>query len=486
MPKPRQVAIIGAGLSGLSLAAWLQLDHSTEVEATVFEASDKVGGVIQTEIIETEGVGRFVVDHGADMFATQPAGALHLCQRMGVEHRLQRPRPDGRGAMVARGDRLVPIPDGFVLMRPTKLLSMVTTPLLSPSAKWRILRERWVQPRDSALQDESVGSFVRRRLGAEVLDRLVAPLVAGIYTADVERLSMAATMQPLWKMESEAGSLAAATLQRKRTGEDSTERNSSGARYEQFRAFPDGMRGLFDAMREQLPADRLRMQTRVDRIESVEQGFRLLLDNAPCEKTWDDVVIATPLAACAGLLRTLGLVDLSAAADQMQTIPRASTAIVVMAVREDHIARLPNTFGFVVPPREQRAVLAGSFASAKFAGRAPTGYVILRAFLGGVLQPEILDRGDGELIEIVRREMGDLIGMDQGKSLARLSPWQRVVRWNDAMPQYEVGHLAKAAEIQRAIDNVPGLHVHGNALHGVGIAPLVERSRRLATAMASK
>ncbi|WDQ17474.1 protoporphyrinogen oxidase [Rhodopirellula sp. P2] len=479
-----KIAIIGGGLSGLSTAAHLRLlaqkQNKPLPQITLFEAAERLGGVIHTEtLIDNQGR-TFVIDHGADMFATAPPAAIDLCEQLGVADQLLRPSPLGRGAMIARGNRLIPIPEGFVLMRPTKLGSMLTTPLLSLSGKFRLLRERFIPRRDESVTDESVGSFVRRRLGEECLDNIVAPLVAGIYTADVDRLSMAATMKPIWDMETHDGSLAKATLRRIRTGEDSTEQASSGARYEKFRAFPNGMMQWIDTLADFAGRENIRLNTAVRSIVPLpDHRYRLEIesvDHSQSSQEFDQVVVSTPAHVAAKLLQPLS----DEAASTLRSIPFASTAIVVMAVRRDCISRFPTTFGFVVPPQENRRMLAGSFASTKFPQRAPDDYVIVRAFVGGILQPEILERSDDEITEIVRAELGDLIGLDQTQSLEDIAAVVKVVRWNNAMPQYEVGHLDKVQQIRTAIQSIPGLHLNTNALGGVGIAPVIAASKQTA------
>ncbi len=262
-----RVAIVGGGLSGLATAVKLQLADPT-LDLTLFEAADRVGGVIHTE--QESG---FLIDLGADMFATKPSDALDLCRELGIADRLIEPELHGRGARIVHRGRLLPIPEGFVLMRATQLTPMLTTPLLSLSGKLRFLMERWIKspPRDQGAdlpEDESVGDFVRRRMGVEVLNRIVAPLTAGIYTADVNKLSMQATMGPIAEMERQYGSLAAATAARRRVGEDSVERASTGARYGQFRAFQGGMIELIRSLADFLPENTIRLATPVRSIHA--------------------------------------------------------------------------------------------------------------------------------------------------------------------------------------------------------------------------
>ena len=210
-----RIAIVGGGLSGLATAVKLHIADPS-LELSLFEAGDRVGGVIHTE--QEKG---FLIDLGADMFATKPSNALDLCRELGLEDRLIKPQQRGRGARIVFRGRLVPIPEGFVLMRATQWLPMLTTPLLSIPGKLRFLAERWIRPLGNEESDETVANFVRRRMGEQVLQRIVAPLTAGIYTADVEKLSMRATMKPIAEMERRYGSLAAATSARRRSGEDS-------------------------------------------------------------------------------------------------------------------------------------------------------------------------------------------------------------------------------------------------------------------------
>ncbi len=468
----RRIAIIGGGLSGLSTAVQLHLANPA-ANLTLYESSGRIGGVIDTETC-----GDFVIDCGADMFATKPAAALDLIRQLGVEDRLILPQVDGRGARIVHRGRLVDLPDGFVLMRATKRTPMLTTPLLSLTGKLRFFAERWIRPvtLDHETADISVADFVRHRMGDEVLDRIVGPLVAGIYTADVEQLSMKATMEPLANMEQQYGSLAKATSARRRSGDDSVERGSSGARYEQFRAFKGGMIELIRSLSQSLPANTIRTDSTVDSLEHESlshTGSTWKLRVQGEDESFDHVVIATPPSPASKLLLPIA----PAAAQELAAIKSASTAIVVLAVRRSDVQQDIRTFGFVVPPREKRRILAASFASNKFAGRAPSDHVLIRVFIGGMLQAELLQLSDAQLVELAREELADLIGLGGEPTLSR------VVRWMNAMPQYHVGHQQRVARIEREIDKLPSLSLINNALHGVGIAPVIQAAGRVATAI---
>ena len=473
-PNSPRVAVVGGGLSGLATAVQLR-QLLPRADVTLFESNQRLGGVI-----DTKRHGELLVDYGADMFATQPSAAMRLCESIGVADRLIEPKLQGRGAMIVHRGRLVPIPDGFVLMRATRLTSMVTTPLLSVGGKLRLVAERFVRCRDD-VSDESVADFVRRRLGREMLDRIVGPLVAGIYTADVERLSMQATMAPILKMEQQYGSLAQATISRRISGEDSVERSTSGARYGQFRAFPGGMVELIESLRDQLPPACIRLDSTIAALSKANDGWRLgfQVDQTASNSDigpFEHVVLATPASVSSRLLQPHSPV----ATENLAAIETASTAIVVLGIRRREMARPPKAFGFVVPAIENRRILAGSFASEKFDGRASHDDVIARVFIGGALQSELLQCDDSELIRIATEELKDLVGLS-GVPFAK-----HVVRWNNAMPQYHVGHLQRVAKIEEAIETVPGIYIAGNSLHGVGISPVIETAGRVAKKIAAQ
>ncbi len=468
-PPPRRVAIIGAGLAGLTLAYRLtRLPQPPAV--TLFESADRPGGVIGTDTVDVPGAGRFVLDRGADMFAVNPPGALTLCRDLGMEDRLLRPKAVGRGAMIVRRGRLHRIPEGFVLMRATRTWPMLTTPLLSPAAKLRLLAERFVSSRGADIDDESVGDFVRRRYGLQVAQRIVTPLVAGIYTGDIDKISMAAAMGPIWQMESEHRSLARATAARRRSGGDATERGSAGARYEAFRAPAGGMGELIDTLAASLPPGTLRPATAVEKLR--RDGEQFVVD----AQQFDHVILATAARPAAALLQTIGDPAADDAAEALAAIESASTAIIVVGFRRSAAPGLPATFGIVVPPAEGRRILAISFASEKFSGRAPDGFVIARVFIGGRLDPAAMELDDDQLADLATEQLGELIGLQNAPGDVVL---RRVVRWTEAMPQYDVGHLQRVAKIESAIDRLPGVDLLCNALRGVGIAPVVGSADRL-------
>jgi len=292
-----RIAIIGAGVAGLAAAFSIQqTDPDAQVE--LFEASPRVGGAIGTERI-----GEYLIERGADMFATDPPAAMKLCEELGIADTLISPLPTARGAAIFHRGKLVRIPEGFVLMRPTRMLPMMTTPLLSIAGKIRLLCEPFISRREDK-QDESIESFVVRRLGRETLERIVQPLVGGIYTGDVAALGMAATMAQFHEMERRDGSLFRATRRRNREGSDSVEQNSAGARYEKFRSFPGGMIQLIEALAARIDPKRLHLDTAVTALERETEGW-VLSTHAGEQGPFDHVIVATPAKHASSMLSSV-------------------------------------------------------------------------------------------------------------------------------------------------------------------------------------
>ena len=451
----KRVAVIGGGIAGLSAAHRIrELDKSVEI--VLMESLDRLGGAIQT--IERD---EFLVEQGPDMLATKDPWALDLCRRLGCESDLIETEAAFRRAFVARGNRLHPVPAGFTLLSPSQLLPLITTRLLSPLGKLRALGEYWVRARRD-VADESLADFTRRRLGSEVFERIVQPLVGGIYTADPEQLSMQATLAQFVEMERVHGGLIRGARQaRKVTQQQGSE---SGARYGMFVTLRYGLAGLVERLAERLPEGSVQLNTVVDQITPTDNDrweIAMAKGSLPGKtvKTFDGVVVATPVHVAARLLSTSD----ATLSSRLGRIDSASSAVVINGFRREDISHPLDGFGFVVPAREQRTILACSFSSIKFAGRAPAGKVLLRTFVGGACQPEMLEKPDEEIQLSVQKELQELIGV-QGNPI-----FQQVIRWTRAMPQYHVGHLQRVDEIQQDVARYPGLELAGNGLHGVGI-----------------
>ncbi|MFO0898307.1 MAG: protoporphyrinogen oxidase [Pirellulales bacterium] len=451
--RPR-VAVVGAGISGLAAAHRLR-ELRPDCELTVFEAADRPGGLLQT--VRRDGC---LLELSADNFLTSLPAATKLARRIGCGDDLIETTPGERRAYVVSRGQLQPVPAGFSLLSPSLLWPVLTTPTLSLRGKLRLAAERFVRPRQETT-DESLAQFARRRLGAEAYERLVQPLVGGIYTADPERLSLLATLPRFAQMERQYGSLTRAAL-RGGAGDANADRATSGARYSLFVAPREGMESLVAALAARLPTGALRLRTPVERLERLPSGaWRLTAAGVTAD--FDAVVLAAPAPKAATLLRTI---DAALSAD-LGGIAHASSAVVALAYDRSDLGWPLHGFGFVVPACERRRILAGSFASEKFPGRAPPGQVLVRAFLGGELQPELLEQPDEALACAAEEELAELL------KIGAPPKWRQVIRWPQAMPLYHLGHLDRIARIEQALERSPGLALAGNAYHGVGVPQCV-------------
>jgi oxygen-dependent protoporphyrinogen oxidase len=458
--RPKRVAVVGGGMSGLAAAHRLTtLEPSLEV--VLFEASPRLGGVIQTE--RRDG---YLVERSADNFVTNFPWGVDFCRELGIDGELLETEPSRRRAMIVRNGRLYPVPAGFQLLTPSQLWPLVTSPLLSVGGKLRILGEFFVKRRTDPA-DESLESFTVRRLGREAFERLVQPLVGGIYTADPAQLSMQAALPRFLELEKKYGSLIRAA---RHVGgsEAASQQQSSGARYSLFVAPRAGMGRIVEAVAAKLPSSCVRLNAPVERIERTSAGWQLTVGGTV--ETFDAVVLATS-APLAGKLIAATDAEL---ATNLGRIPYAGTAIALGGYEFKQIDHPLDAFGFVVPEIERREILAASFSSRKFPDRAPDGCVLVRTFLGGALRPDLVERTDDEVRQIVGRELGGLLGI-------RGEPhFFAVQRWRQAMPQYHLGHVELVKRIHERAAAIPGLALAGNAYEGVGVPQCIRSGRRAA------
>jgi oxygen-dependent protoporphyrinogen oxidase len=455
-----RIVILGGGISGLSAAfrlLELSAKHEAPLEVALLEGGPRLGGALHT--IREQG---FIAEAGADSFLTEKPWALDLVRRLGLQGELVGTREEFRRTCVVRNGALVEIPEGFSLLAPARLLPMLRSPLLSPLGKARMAIEPLI-PRRRGNSDESLASFVSRRLGREVLERIAQPLAGGIYTADPEHLSLHATQPRFADMEARHGSVmrglrAAARAHDAKSGKSGKLGGTSGARWSLFVSLRGGISTLIDALAQRLGERKPRWCV------VVADGGRLEADAVICALPAHR---AAPLLAphSPGLARALG------------AIAYASAAVVNLAYREGDFPRAPRSFGFVVPAIERRRIIAGSFTSLKFSDRAPAGTILLRAFVGGALQNALMALGDPAMIDAVREEFRALLGVSAEPV------WAQVNRWPDSMPQYAVGHRGRIAEIERAAVTLPAFELAGAMLRGVGIPDCVLGGERAAQAI---
>lgn len=452
------LVILGGGLAGLAAA-----EEATSAEprrrVVVLEASDRTGGVLGTVRD-----GGWLVERSADCFlAARPEG-IDLVTRLGLEDRLIGVAARARRALVWHRGRSVPVPAGFRLLAPGRLRSILSTPLLSPIARLRLVAERWVPRRTAG--EESLQAFAIRRLGREAFDRLVQPLAAGIWTADPARLGMAAACGEFAAMEREHGSLWAG--ERARLRAQPSAGLATGARYGQFVAFRDGMETLPERLTDQLRQRGVEFRrARAEGLARTAEGWSISArpsdGGLPEDCAASAVILALPAPAAGRLVASID----AELASELAGIDYAGSVIVSLGFRRADVAHPLDAAGLIVPRIEGRRALAVSFSSTKFPGRAPDGHVLMRVFLGGALDPAAVEFDDAALIDLAVAEARVLVGASGSPRLTRIE------RWASSMPQYHVGHADRVDRIESAVARHPGLALAGSAYRGVGIPQVI-------------
>jgi oxygen-dependent protoporphyrinogen oxidase len=450
-----KLVVVGGGIAGLSAAhraVEVARERAVPLDLTLIEARDRLGGTIASECADG-----FLVESGPDSFLSEKPWALALCRRLGVEDRLVRTDDRFRKVFVWYRGRLHPLPDGFQLLAPTAMRPFATSSLFSLRGKLRMALDL-VLPRGSG-DDESLGAFVRRRLGAEALERVAQPLVAGIYTADPDDLSLAATMPRFLELERRDRSI---ILGLRRALRLAPLPGTSGARWSLFVTFGAGMQEFVTTLAARLPGGAVVLGRRANALERVAERWRVMTAEGGSFEA-DRVIVATEAHATARLTRYLE----PALTTLLEEIPYASAATLSLGYRRADVPHALDGFGFVVPRTEGKALLAGTFSSVKYPGRAPEGCVLIRAFMGGMLDAGVLAEADDALVARARDELRAALGITAPPLLTRLH------RWPASMPQYRVGHLTRVEMIERVSGALPGLSLAGAAYRGVGIADCV-------------
>lgn len=457
----QRVVVVGGGLAGLAAAEELLRLPGDGMEVTIVEADTRPGGVVAS--VRHDG---WLTERSADSFlAARPEG-IQLVERLGLAGELVGITPAVRRALILHQGRLVPVPAGFRLLAPGQVWSLLATPLLSLAGKLRLLCEPLI--RRGHGDDESLEQFAVRRLGREAFERLVQPLVSGIWTADPARLSMAAACPDFLAMERDDGSLFAGECARLRLAPRG--QSASGARYGQFVSLASGMETLPRRLAEHVrEAGGQFVQGRAVAVRREGERWQVEIA-AQSAIAADAVIIALPAPAAAAVVREA---DQPLAA-QLGEIEYAGSAVVSLGYARSDVAHPLNAAGLVVPRGEGRKILAISFLSSKFPGRAPEGHVLIRVFVGGALDPGASQLDDTALLARVRSEAADLLGIRGEPRLVQID------RWHAAMPQYHVGHVQRVAAIRARAATHPRLALAGAAYAGVGIPQVIGSGQRAA------
>jgi oxygen-dependent protoporphyrinogen oxidase len=490
MMNGSKVAIVGGGVAGLA-CAWQLRRLLPDCQLLLFELRSELGGVLQTDFRDG-----FLLERSADMFTSDPPFAVEMVEQLGRTGELigTQPVADRAWLAVPPSDKhprgLAAMPRGLSLLLPSNPLAVAESGILDQAGVRRFLQEKELPPRISE-EDESLQDFVERRFGTQAFERLFQPLVSGIYTADPRKLSMQATMSRFLKMEREYGSLLAAAealaTRSSSAGQSAiiADHSASGARYDLFRAPARGMGQLIQWIVDDLNQVDCFLNSEVVDLNRKGAGWSLGVrstraDSATIQSVEvDAVVLATSATVTAQFIQQIDSPELGAGSrdllvKELQAIPFASCAVVVLGFEDRRIRNPFSGYGIVVPAYLNRKLIAVSFSSNKFDGRAPRGTTLVRCFMGGALQRHDLEMNDQELIATAIRELNDWLQI-QGDPLL-----QTVFRWSDAMPQYHLRHSARVEQINRGICGIKGLFLAGNSYTGVGIPVCIGQGRSTA------
>ena len=455
----KKIAVIGGGISGLAAAYSLEemaQRKGKSISITLFEKNNRIGGNILTER-----VGDFLIEGGPDCFLSEKPWAIQLCEWLGMGESLLRTNDEYRRTYIYWKGRLRELPEGIMLMIPTRFFPLLKSDLFSLAGKLRMGMELFIPKRKSG-GDESLSEFVRRRLGQEIVERVAEPLVAGVHAENPDAMSIKSRFPRFVQMEAEYGSLIKGMLAKRRIALNS-ERNKS--KWTMFMTLKNGLDELPLTIVKALKMTTIITNKEVSEINKVS-GYKIYLKNRDTIDA-DVVIFATPSYETGRLLRGLN----SSISDQLDTIPYVSTATISLAYKKDSILHPMNGFGFLVPRVENRRIMGASWVSRKFSYRTPDDSILIRCFIGGSRNEELVFLDDKDMLKMIREELRDVMGISAEPILTR------IYRWEKAMPQYIIGHDERVSRIEQSISKYPDMFVTGSAYRGGGISECIKNAQ---------
>jgi oxygen-dependent protoporphyrinogen oxidase len=445
--------IIGGGISGLSTAYYLARSGAHNV---LVESRPRLGGVIQTEHVEG-----CVIEAGPDSFLSVKPAALELIRDLGLGDQVIGSNDRVRKTFVRRGGRLIPLPDGLMMMVPTRILPLLTTSLIGWGTKLRMGLELFRAPKPRA-EDESVAEFIEEHYGREAVDYLAEPLLSGVYGGSPQALSVQSVLPRFAELAAQYGSLTRGVLAER------AKARSKGPSLPLFHTLRGGLGQMVDAIVRAAGGSTEFRQGRAEAVERAGDGFRIKVAGDWLEA--DHLVLASEAHSGAALMGGLD----GRLAELLGMVPYSSSMTVALGFDVADFARLPAGFGFLVPKSERRKLLACTWVGTKFSDRVPAGKIVARCFLGGMDDGGVLAESDESIVAAVTEELGEIA------DIAAQPRFSRIFRWPRSMAQYVVGHGARQAEVETRVAAIAGLHLAGNAYQGIGIPDCIRQGRAAA------
>jgi protoporphyrinogen/coproporphyrinogen III oxidase len=456
-----KVAIIGGGISGLSTAYYLS---RRGIPATILETRPRLGGVIRTEYVEG-----CTLEAGPDSFLSAKPAALELIRELGLAEQVIGSNDFSRKTYVWKRGRLIPLPDGLMMMVPTKIGPLLTTPLLSWGTKARMGLEL-LHPPGTHNGDQSVAAFIEEHYGEEAVDYLAEPLLSGIYGGNPRELSVNAVLPRFVTLAERYGSLTRGVL---------AERAKAAANHYQapaaplFRTLTGGLQQMIEALTAAIQNSVTVRHIRAEALERTHGGFRVRAGGDWLEA--ESVILACEAHNAAPLAAALD----PRLAELLGGVAYSSSMTVAVGFEAGNLRARPSGHGFLVPKKERRRLMACTWVGEKFPHRVPEEKVVARCFLGGIDDAGVLSESDEAVSQIVIRELREIAGIEATPKFVRIHRWPR------SMAQYTVGHPQRLAEIEARVKAIPGLELAGNAYEGIGIPDCIRMGKRAAEALAS-
>lgn len=451
----KKIVIVGGGITGLAAAYTLE-ENRQDMEYTLIEKNPRLGGKILTE--HDNG---YLIEGGPDCFLAEKQSVIKLAEKIGMSDRLIGTNDQHKGTYIYSGGKLHALPEGLMLLVPTRIVPFALSPLISWPGKLRMSLD-FVLPKKKDQDDETLQNFVLRRLGQEALDKIATPLIGGIHGGDPETMSLKASFPRFLDMERDHGSLVRAMLSGRRKAAKRPTTKDMKRPKSYFMSFKKGMGELPQVLEEKLQGEIIKGQE-VTEITRKDQGFLVAITGQ--EPIYaDGVILAVPAPEAAHIIKGIA----PKVYPLLQSIPMASSATIQVVYQKSKIPKALNSFGFLVPHVEKRKINAVTFASVKWDERVPNeDYILLRVFIGGAINSHLALAPEEEIMSWVKDDLKTILGITA-------EPEQYWVhRWVDARPQYIMGHLDRLAEMDGYLQKMPGLVLVGGCYRGIGVPDCV-------------
>ncbi|WP_096201454.1 protoporphyrinogen oxidase [Bacillus sp. FJAT-45350] len=459
--ESKRVAIIGGGITGLTIAYYLQketLAKGLPIEYNLYELNNKLGGKIDTDY--TKG---FVIEKGPDSFLARKLSASKLAKEVGLEKELV--YNDTGQSYVLKGNELYPIPGGAIMGIPTKIGPFATTKLFSPLGKVRAAADVFIPRTSDPNQDQSLGSFFRKRLGNEVVDNLIEPLLSGIYAGDIDRLSLMATFPQFHQVEQKHRSL---ILGMKKSIPKPPKIVQPAKPKGMFLSFKRGLSSFVDSIENHLDEDSVNKGLGVEKItQNADKSFEIRLTNGESE-TYDRVVVTTPQHVTRNMLREYDFLS------YLEEMPSTSVATVALAFPLDKLDVEVTGTGFLVAKKSDYSITACTWTHKKWKHSTPEGYALLRCYVGRFGDDAIVNESDETILHVVLNDLKRTMNIEAPPE------FYRITRWKESMPQYMVGHKQKIDYLKKKVaTELQGLYVAGAPYEGLGLPDCIDQGEKV-------